>query len=184
VHRVSCRSEDVDAPTLYVMIGLPGVGKTTRARQIEATVGAVRLMPDDWMIPLFGEPEAGGKRDVLEGLLVSLAERLLRLGVDVVLDFGVWARDERNALRDLAGTAGARCELLFLDVSAEERSRRMEARQAVAPETTFPMSGADLDHYRTLFEAPDTTELSATVAPPPPVGYATWAAWRSQRWPT
>jgi hypothetical protein len=41
------------------------------------------------MIPLFGEPEAGGKRDVLEGRLVWLALEALRLGSSVILDFGV-----------------------------------------------------------------------------------------------
>jgi hypothetical protein len=27
---------------------------------------ALRLTPDEWMIPLFGEPEGDGKRDVLK----------------------------------------------------------------------------------------------------------------------
>jgi hypothetical protein len=44
------------------------------------------------MIPLFGEPEAGGKRDVLEGRLISVALQALRLGTSVVLDFGFWGR--------------------------------------------------------------------------------------------
>lgn len=47
------------------------------------------------MIPLFGESEAGGKRDVLEGRLITLALQALRLEVDVVLDLGCWVRDER-----------------------------------------------------------------------------------------
>jgi hypothetical protein len=39
------------------------------------------------MIPLFDEPAGEGKRDVLEGRLISLAVRLVRLGTNVVLDF-------------------------------------------------------------------------------------------------
>ena len=78
-------------PTMYVLIGLPGSGKTGRARDLEVERRALRLTPDEWMIPLFGEPEADGKRDVLEGRLVWLAMRVLRLGVNVVVDFGVWA---------------------------------------------------------------------------------------------
>lgn len=59
------------------------------------------------MIPLFGEPDADGKRWVLEGRLIWVALQTLRLGTSVVLDFGLWGRDERSALRWLARSAGA-----------------------------------------------------------------------------
>ena len=65
-------------PTLYVMVGLPASGKSTRARQIEEERQALRLTPDEWMIPLFGHHDADGKRDVLEGRFVWLALRTLR----------------------------------------------------------------------------------------------------------
>ena len=84
------------------MVGLPGAGKTTRAKELAATHQALRLTPDHWMIPLFGDPMADGKRFVLEGRLISVALQALRLGTSVVLDYGLWGRDERSALRWLA----------------------------------------------------------------------------------
>lgn len=51
---------------LFLMVGLPGAGKTARAKKLAAEHPALRLSPDAWMIPLFGEPGGGGrKRDVL-----------------------------------------------------------------------------------------------------------------------
>ena len=47
--------------TLLLMVGLPGAGKITRARELAAEHRALRLSPDAWMIPLFGESEADGK---------------------------------------------------------------------------------------------------------------------------
>ena len=47
------------------MVGLPGAGKTTRARAIESEERALRLTPDEWMIPLFDGIQPDGKRDVL-----------------------------------------------------------------------------------------------------------------------
>jgi predicted kinase len=95
--------------TLFLIVGLPGAGKTTRARELAAEHRALRLTPDEWMIPLFGEPDADGKRDVLEGRLIQVALEVLRLGTSAVLDFGFWSRDERSALRWLASsTAGGR----------------------------------------------------------------------------
>ena len=171
-------------PTLYVMVGLPGAGKTTRARQLEAEKQALRLTPDEWMIPLFGESDADGKRDVLEGRLVWLAIRALRLGVSVVLDFGVWSRDERSALRWLAAQAGAACELVYLEVSEAEQRRRVEVRFATEPASTFEVTYEDLDAFRSLFEIPDQDELSSPRIDTPPAGYDTWGSWAGERWPS
>ena len=102
-------------PTLFVMVGLPASGKTTRAKEIEDEHRALRLTPDEWMIPLFNDNDANGKRNVLEGRFIWLALRALRHDIDVVLDFGVWAKVERTALRALAA------------------AREREARERVEP---------------------------------------------------
>src|SRR4029078_4730035 len=93
----------VDAvPTLFLIVGLPGAGKTVRARALAAEHGALLMTPDAWMISLFGQSQPDGKRDLLEGHLIALAVEALRLRLNVVLDFGLWGRDERSALRWMA----------------------------------------------------------------------------------
>ncbi len=75
---------------MLLMVGLPAAGKTTRAKKFAAAHRALRLTPDHWMIPLFGDSMADGKRFALEGRLISVALQALRLGTSVVLDFGLW----------------------------------------------------------------------------------------------
>jgi predicted kinase len=175
---------DLEPGRLFVMVGLPGAGKTTRARQIEIERQALRLTPDDWMMPLFGEPEPAGKRDLLEGRFVWLALRSLPLGMNVVLDFGVWGRDERMALRSLAASVGAGCELVYLEIEPDEQRRRTEQRYRGDPRATFDMSEDDLERSIRLFQVPDSSELDAGEIDPPPPGCATWRAWAAARWPT
>lgn len=172
------------SPTLYVMVGLPAAGKSTCARQIEGEHPALRLSLDEWMIPLFGVPDAEGKQDVLEGRLVWLAMESLRLGLSVILDFGVWSRDERSALRWLAHELGADCELHYLAIEPAEQQRRLAVRFERAPETTYEMRHFDLEKFRTQFEVPGEDELITDQIDPPPDGHASWASWASTRWPS
>ena len=170
--------------TLLLMVGLPGAGKTTRARELAAAHRALRLTPDEWMIPLFGDSMADGERDVLEGRLISVALQALRLGTSVVLDFGLWGRDERAALRWLARSAGAACQVVYLPVDREAQLDRIAHRQATTPHQTFPMTEADIDSWREQFQAPDAAELSGGRVSAPPAGWPGWPEWAADRWPS
>jgi hypothetical protein len=75
----SIAAQDPCAATMFLMAGLPGAGKTTRAKELAAVHRALRLTPDHWMIPLFGDSMADGKRFVLEGRLISVALQALSL---------------------------------------------------------------------------------------------------------
>jgi predicted kinase len=52
-------SANVPAVAMFLMVGLPGAGKTTRAKELASANRALRLTPDEWMIPLFGDSMAG-----------------------------------------------------------------------------------------------------------------------------
>ena len=171
-------------PRMFVMVGLPASGKTIRARELASTWSALRLTPDEWMIPLFGQEQPEGKRNIVEGRLIWLALSALRLGVHVVLDFGVWAKDERSALRALAASVGATSELVYLEVDGEEQWRRARARALTEASTSFGMTKDDLDGWRQIFEPPDAAELVGLELDPPPSGFPTWEAWAADWWPT
>ena len=180
----SIAAQDPCAATMLLMVGLPGAGKTTRAKELAAVHRALRLTPDHWMIPLFGDSMADGKRFVLEGRLISVALQALRLGTSVVLDYGLWGRDERSALRWLARSAGASCQVVYLPVDKDVQLARIAHRQATAPHQTFPMSEADVDQWREQFQVPDAAELGGGEIPGPPAGWPGWAEWAADHWPS
>lgn len=173
-------------PILHLTVGLPGVGKTTRARELEQADGALRLTPDEWMAPLFGLrwTEFAGKRDVLEGRLVWVGHQVLRAGTSVILDFGCWSPEERYALRAIADLAGADFQMHYLALPEEERIARATARRLRAPDEIFEMTDEDHARFHGLFSPPTAEELRGGPLPPPPTPFESWPAWASDRWPT
>lgn len=168
---------------LFLLVGLPGAGKTTKARQLESEFQALRFTPDEWMIPLFGESDAGGKRDVLEGRLISVALRALQLGTSVVLDFGFWGRDERSALRAMASTLRVGSKVVYLPIDQQTQLERINRRYELTPEHTFEITPRDLATFEEQFEVPDASELDGSRLDPPPAGWPTWSSWAAGRWP-
>src|SRR5262249_9016496 len=108
-------------PTLFLTVGLPGAGKTTRARELASQHSILRLTPDDWMAPLFADSDAGGKRDVLEGRMIWVAHQVLVSGSSVVVDFGCWSPEERYAIRAIAELVGADFTIEYVRIDESER---------------------------------------------------------------
>ena len=86
-------------PRLIIVCGLPGSGKTTLAKAIESTVDAIRFCPDEWMDALGIDLYDEESRARIEGLQWQLAQDLLSLGLTVIIEWGTWARSERDTLR-------------------------------------------------------------------------------------
>ena len=150
-------------PTLYLLCGLPGSGKTTLARQLEREHGALRLCPDEWMEPLYGvnlpESELDAHRTPVENVQWEIAARALQLGLNVVLENGFWSRAERDDFRRRGVGLGADVELRYLDVSREKLWECLSRRNENLPRHTFPITKPNLDAWWALFEPPGPEEL-------------------------
>lgn len=149
--------------TLHLMVGLPCSGKTTRAKMLEHERSALRLTPDEWQIGLFGqdakEPEHDARHSFIETMLWNIASRALELGTSVILDFGFWAREEREDYRLRARRLGASSEVHFLDVPQEELLRRLAARNSLPSQESFHISEDSLKLWIEFFQKPTPEEL-------------------------
>lgn len=146
-------------PTLFLLCGLPGSGKTTLALRLEQERHALRLSPDEWMWSLSIDLYDQAKRTAVENLQWDVASRALALGVNVVLENGFWSRAERDDYRSRAKALGASVELCFLDIPRDQLWARIDARNAQLPPAAAHIDEASLDLWWSWFEPPASDEL-------------------------
>ena len=125
----------------------------------------MRLCPDEWMGALAIDLFDQRARADVERLQWALAQELLALGITVIIEWGTWARAERDAIRRRCRELGAAVELHHLDAPLEELWERIADRNRLPGEAM--LSREDLLHWSSaLFEAPTPLEL-ALFDPPP-----------------
>jgi predicted kinase len=149
---------------LIVFCGLPGSGKTTIARQLEQSTGAIRINIDEWVAALGVDFWDDDFRHKLERRLYKHGLTLLERGQSLILEDGTWSRGERDKLREvarkLARKLGATIEIHYFDIPFDELWRRLEVRNAIGAHGTVPISKELLQECWRKFERPDEAELS------------------------
>lgn len=149
--------------TLHLIVGLPCSGKTTLAQKLEHDLPALRLNLDEWHIRLFGqdaeEPEHDARHSLIEALLWNIARRALELGTNVILDYGFWAREEREDYRLRAKQLGASSEVHYLDVPEDELLRRLAQRNAQLGPMDFYIPEEMMKPWIAFFQKPTRDEL-------------------------
>lgn len=145
------------------MVGLPCSGKTTKAKELENEVLALRLTPDEWHVNLFGhdinDPNHDKRHGLIEDMLWQIAARALSLGTNVILDFGFWAKEEREDYRSRAKKLGARSEIVFMDVDEEELLKRVRVRNKSLTNTIHYIPEDMMKSWIDFFQKPDKNEL-------------------------
>jgi predicted kinase len=141
---------------LIIVCGLPGSGKTTRAKALESRLRAIRFSPDDWMDALSLDIYDEESRGKIEALQWKLAKQLLPLGLVVIIEWGTWGRAERDSLRLGARALGAAVELHYLSAPVDVLFERIQRRGLEKP----PIMRDALRQWFEMFQKPTPEEMA------------------------
>lgn len=147
---------------LIIVCGLPGTGKTTCARTLTERSGGTRFSPDDWMEALALDLWDEDRRARIETLQWQVAREMLALGGTAIIEWGTWARAERDVLRTDARALGAAAELVYLSATADVLYERISKRGRENP----PITRELVESWGDKFEAPTREEFALFDAPP------------------
>jgi predicted kinase len=148
--------EDTEPAPLVAVCGLPGVGKSTVARQVAERIGAEVLRSDVVRKELFDDPRYAAEETaaVYDELLARAADRLAD-GERVVLDATFKTRRRRRAVRELAERVGCRFRVVLVECDESIVERRIADRNDV--------SDADFEVHRQFRERFEPVEMDHTT---------------------
>jgi len=85
-------------PTIHLMVGFLGFGKTTVSKQLEKELNAIRFTHDEIMLARYGQNISSfeEKYKTVDDFIKKEAQKAVRAGKDVIMDYGFWSHQKRK----------------------------------------------------------------------------------------
>ncbi len=136
-------------PTLFLLFGFPGAGKTYFARQLCEELQAAHVQGDRMRFELFEEPRYDRQEDeIVNHLMEYMTGEFLQSGISVVFDVNAMRSGQRRQLRELARRYKAQTILVWFQLDIESAFDRVAKRDRRKADDKYNMP---LD--RTTFES-------------------------------
>lgn len=144
-------------------------GKSTYAEKLCSEGKAVLLSVDEIMLALFGL-YAGDKHDEYvektKKYLLDKSVEIMKSGIDVVLDWGFWKKDERIYVREFYSAKGMEYEFHYIDISDEVWRTRLDTRNSAVSAgkaNAYIVDDNLAAKFASVFEMPDREEIDVWI---------------------
>lgn len=150
---------------VYLICGRICSGKSTYAKKLSEAQNAVILSVDEIMLAVFGQ-DIGEKHDIyvkrLQAYLYQKSLDFIASGVNVILDFGFWTKQERANARGFFESRDVVFEFHYLNISQSEWKERIAKRNTEALQKQLNVYFVDeglVKKFEELFEQPQKEEV-------------------------
>lgn len=148
-------------PTLILMYGYPGAGKTFLSRQLNQDIQAAHVQGERIRNELFEQPRYDKQEnDIVDHLMQYMTEEFLAAGISVLYDANAMRLAQRRELREMARRSKAQSILLWLQVDVESAFTRVNKRDKRRADDRFamPLDRTSFDTLAGRMQNPSTTE--------------------------
>lgn len=155
---------------VYLICGRICCGKTTYSRKLCSEKNAIMLSVDEIMLSLFdqccGEKLHQEYEKRIKNYLFDKSLEIIEKGFDVVLDWGFWTKEERNATKEFYKSRNIDCKLHYIEIDNETWEYQLNKRNNEILENKT--KAYFLEHTRALefasmFEKPDMDEVDICI---------------------
>jgi predicted kinase len=136
-------------PTLYLMLGYPGAGKTTTAEIIAHLTNAIHLASDQIRLNMYPRPDfTPEEHQALYRAIDTKTEQLLTGGHDVIYDANLNQYIHRQQKYDICHRTNARPVLIWIQTSKDVAKYR--ATEQPQREARRPFGNLDISTFERL----------------------------------
>lgn len=154
---------------VFLMCGKICSGKSTYAKKLAETKNAVILSVDEIMLAIFGQ-DSGENHDIyVKRIQAYLYEKTLDFvasGINVILDFGFWTKQERTNVKEFFQARNVSFEFHYLNISQSEWKKRIAKRNIEVSQKGFNSYFVDEGlekKFEELFEQPQKDEIHVWI---------------------
>lgn len=155
---------------VFLICGKICSGKSTYSEKLRKEHKAVLLSIDEITLSLFGQ-HCGDKHDDYvertEKYLFEKSLEILEIGVNVVLDWGFWTKEERDYAKTFYKSRNIDCEFHYIDINDEEWARRLTKRNTAVLKNEVSAYYVDENlaiKFAGIFEKPEKEEIDVWVS--------------------
>ncbi len=152
-----------DCPTIYLICGFLGAGKTTYSKKLAETTGAIHLNPDDVCMHRYKPEEYESNWEycftqTLDFLWQEIAN-YIKQNKDVIFDVGFWSKLSRDKAVNKVKQMGGKPVIYYVYAPDDILKQRIATRKGKIAEQNL----LNFDNTKKLFEEPSEGEDFVTI---------------------
>lgn len=153
--------EEPKTALVHLICGPICSGKSTYAKRLAREKNAVILSSDTLTAALPCDHDAS--YPIVHDFMLDKAAEIARCGVDVILDWGFWRREDRVKITAYFRDKGIACRWYYMDTPEEALRLHARKRNAALGAGEFYVDDGLMQKCRALFEPPAPEEMDTIV---------------------
>ncbi len=144
-------------------------GKTTYAEELKKENKYVLLSVDEIMIDIFGNFTGKKHDEYTDNVKIYLYKKsveLVNMGVNVILDWGFWTKQDRTFAKNFYSKNSIKCELHYINIRDNAWKERINQRNKLVSNNEIYAYFIDenlVSKFESLFDMPDKNEIDVWV---------------------